>query len=74
MKWKTWPKNALRHSYATYHFAEHRNPAELVVNMGHNDDAETLFNHYRGIVKPKQAKAYWGLVPTGEAKIIPIAV
>ncbi len=70
LKLKPWPKNALRHSYATYHLAEHRNAAELVVNMGHNDDAETLFNHYRGIVKPKQATAYWGLVPTSEVKVI----
>jgi integrase len=74
VKLKPWPKNALRHSYATYHLAEHRNAAELVVNMGHNDDAETLFNHYRGIVKPKQAKAYWEMVPeSGNSKVISIA-
>lgn len=74
VKLKPWPKNALRHSYATYHLAEHRNAAELVVNMGHNDDAETLFNHYRGIVKPKQAKAFWGLMPAGKTrKIIPLS-
>ena len=70
VKLKPWPKNALRHSYATYHLAEHRNAAELVVNMGHNDDAETLFNHYRGIVKPKQAKVYWGLMPGSQKENI----
>jgi len=67
-----WPKNALRHSYASYHLAEFRNPAELVVNMGHQDNAEMLFNHYRGIVKPKQAKAYWGIMPEKPGKVIPI--
>ncbi|MCG8602939.1 MAG: tyrosine-type recombinase/integrase [Verrucomicrobiales bacterium] len=63
VKLKPWPKNAFRHSYASYHLAHFKNPAELVVNMGHQDNAEILFNHYRGIVKPKAAEAYWGIVP-----------
>lgn len=73
IKLRPWPKNALRHSYASYHLAEFRNAAELVINMGHNDNAEVLFNHYRGLVKPKAAKAYWGLVPEGkEISILPM--
>lgn len=63
---RPWPKNALRHSYATYHLAQHRNAAELVLNMGHQDDAETLFNHYRGLVKPTDATRYWSLRPAAE--------
>lgn len=64
VKLRPWPKNALRHSYASYHLAEFKNAAELVVNMGHQDNAEMLFNHYRGIVKPKSAKAFWSIFPT----------
>lgn len=66
VKLKLWPKNALRHSYASYHLAHFKNPAELVMNMGHKDDADTVFNHYRGIVKPKDAEAYWALRPAGK--------
>lgn len=67
VKLKPWPKNALRHSYASYHLAHFKNPAELVMNMGHKDDADTVYNHYRGIVKPKDAEAYWSLGPAKKA-------
>lgn len=74
VKLKPWPKNALRHSYASYHLAHFKNPAELVMNMGHKDDADTVFNHYRGIVKPKEAEAYWVLRPAGKTgKIVRMA-
>ncbi len=70
VKLKPWPKNALRHSYASYHLVEFRNAAELVINMGHKDDADTLYNHYRGLVRPKQANAYWALRPIRGKKVI----
>lgn len=63
IKLKSWPKNELRHLYASYHLARFKNAGELVINMGHRDDAETLFNHYRGIVKPNEAEKFWGISP-----------
>ncbi len=73
IKLRQWPKNALRHSYASYHLATHLNAAELVINMGHSDDAATVFNHYRGIVKPNQAKAFWSIMPEKAENVISIA-
>ena len=70
-----WPRNALRHSYASYYLENGGNRDRLVLAMGHKDDGDTLYNHYRGIVKPKDAKAYWGLKPEDETeqKVIPIS-
>ncbi len=58
---KAWPHNAFRHSYASYHLAKYRNPGELVLYMGHKDDADTLYNNYRGLVRPSSATAYWNI-------------
>ena len=46
-----WPKNALRHSFASYHLAAHKNAAETALQLGHMD-ARVLFAHYRELVSP----------------------
>ena len=43
-----WPRNALRHSYATYHLALHENAAKTAKELGHTD-ANMLYNHYRNL-------------------------
>jgi integrase len=63
---KRWPSNALRHSYASYHLAHFKDAAALALELGHTD-AGLVFQHYREIVKPKEAEKYWNLVPTGAA-------
>ncbi|MCB1090845.1 MAG: tyrosine-type recombinase/integrase [Verrucomicrobiae bacterium] len=68
---RPWPRNGLRHCYASYHLARYRNPAELVLNLGHHDDADTLFNHYRGLVKPSDADAYWSITPVTATNMAP---
>jgi len=42
--------------------------------MGHVNSG-ILFNHYRALVKPKEAARYWNLkpVPSGEQKIVAIS-
>jgi integrase len=60
---KHWPSNALRHSFASYHLAHFNDAAALALELGHTD-AGLVFQHYRQIVKPKDAERYWNLVPT----------
>jgi len=56
-----WPHNALRHSFASYALAKWQNAAALALEMGNS--APVLMEHYREIVMPKAAEAFWSLTP-----------
>jgi integrase len=58
----TWPKNALRHSFASYHLAHHRDAGRTANQLGHRD-SQMLFAHYRELVRPREAKKYWEILP-----------
>jgi len=62
-----WPNNALRHSFASYYLAHFRKAgvAELALEMGHTS-ANLVFQHYRELVKPKDAKRYWNILPAAK--------
>jgi integrase len=60
-----WPDNALRHSFASYHLAHFKDAAALALEMGHTDSG-MIFNHYRQLVKPKEAERYWNIAPQAE--------
>lgn len=60
---KEWPSNALRHSFASYHLAKFQDAAALALQMGHATTA-MIFAHYREVVTPEDAKAYWNIKPT----------
>lgn len=64
-----WPDNALRHSFASYHVAHFKDAKALALEMGHRDSG-MLFNHYRALVKPKEAERYWNIKPTPVAEIV----
>lgn len=66
-----WPENALRHSFASYHLAHHKNAGELALQMGHTD-TRIIFQHYRELVTPKEASSYWSLVANENSNIIPM--
>jgi integrase len=68
----SWPDNALRHSFASYHLAHFKNAASTALEMGHHDSRVT-FAHYRELVKPKEADRYWNIRPAATAKIVSIA-
>src|SRR5437016_7366531 len=57
-----WPQNALRHSFASYHLARFNDAAALALELGHTS-AHLVFQHYRQLVKPKQAERYWKITP-----------
>jgi integrase len=60
LKLISWPHNALRHSFASYHLAKFQNASALALEMGHANSS-LIFAHYRELVLPKTAEAYWSL-------------
>jgi integrase len=57
-----WPKNALRHSFASYHLAKFNDAAALSLQLGHTSP-HLVFKHYRQVVRPKEAERYWQITP-----------
>jgi integrase len=57
-----WPNNALRHGYASYHLARFNDAAALALELGHTN-SNLVFQHYRQVVRPSEAKRYWKLAP-----------
>jgi integrase len=69
-----WPQNALRHSFASYHLAKFNDAAALALELGHTN-SNLVFQHYRQLVKPKQAERYWKIAPAiAGKKVIQFAV
>ena len=70
---KSWPSNALRHSFASYHLAFHQNAAATALQLGHTD-SKLLFAHYRELVHPEDARAFWQLTPDKDevGKVVPL--
>ncbi len=69
---KRWPQDVLRHSFASAHYAYHKNPAHTALLLGHSDQ-NMLLTHYRNLMKPSQAARYWALRPDqAVGKIIPL--
>jgi integrase len=64
-----WPDNALRHSLASYHLAHFKDAAALALEMGH-ENSGMIFNHYRELVRPKEAERYWNIRPAATVKIV----
>jgi integrase len=62
-----WPQNALRHSFASYHLARFNDAAALSLELGHTN-SQLVFQHYRQLVKPKQAERYWKIAPAAAGK------
>jgi integrase len=59
------PRNALRHSFGSYHYALHKNENLTAAEMGNSPSM--VFRHYRAVVPPLAAKAYWQLSPARHA-------
>ena len=62
----TLPPNVLRHSFGSYHFAQHRNENLTAAEMGNSP--AMIFQHYRTIVTPAAAARFWSLVPSSAEK------
>jgi hypothetical protein len=52
--------------------ARFKNQNELALEMGHTD-SDMIFEHYRQLVRPKDAERYWNIRPATKANIVPIS-
>ena len=59
---ESWPNNALRHGFASYCLAHENDAAKLALELGHTN-SHLVFQHYRELVRPKDAAEYWALLP-----------
>jgi integrase len=59
---ENWPHNALRRTYASNHLAYHQDAAKTALQLGHTESG-TLFRHYRELVRPDEARAFWRISP-----------
>jgi integrase len=66
-----WPKNCLRHSYASYRLAAIKNVAEVALEMGNSPSM--LFNNYRELADEHDAKAWFAIAPKRSKKIVQFA-
>lgn len=60
-----WDQNALRHSFASYHYAKFKNENETAALMGNSP--QMVFQHYRELVKPEIAERYFSIMPPVDA-------
>jgi hypothetical protein len=56
-----WPHNALRHGFGTYLLAKTSNENVTAAEMGNSPGV--VIAHYRAVVKPAAAEAYWKVLP-----------
>ena len=60
---REWPHDCLRHSYASYHFAEFNDAGLIAKNLGH-PDSTLLRKDYNGAETKAQAKEFWAIRPS----------
>ncbi|MBA3351419.1 MAG: tyrosine-type recombinase/integrase [Blastocatellia bacterium] len=61
-----WPQNAMRHSFGSYRVAICQDVARVSLEMGNSPNM--VHNHYREVVRPKQAELYWKIAPAAVGK------
>jgi len=60
-----WPKNGLRHSFASYRLAAIHDAARVASELGHST-SQMLYSTYRELVLPEEAERYWKIVPLSQ--------
>lgn len=64
-----WPHNAMRHSFGSYHLAAYQDGPRTAFEMGHTQP-DVLYTHYRNLVRPDDAQAYWEIRPAAPARVV----
>jgi len=62
-----WKKNALRHSFISYRVAETQDVAAVALEAGNSP--QIIFEHYRELVRLKEAKEWFGLTPESVGEV-----
>jgi site-specific recombinase XerD len=55
--------NGLRHTAASNHVAYHDDAGKTAMMLGHSGNLTMLYNHYRAVVRPSDARRYWEIRP-----------
>jgi integrase len=61
-----WPKNGLRHSFASYRLAAIHDAPRVAAELGHTSP-QMLYSTYRELVLPEEAQRYWKIIPKTES-------
>ncbi len=64
----TWKANALRHSYASYRFAQTGDAGRVAGELGNS--VNVVHRHYRELVKPAKAEAWFAVGPQQPANVL----
>jgi integrase len=67
-----WKSNALRHSYASYRFAQTGDAGRVAGELGNS--AAVVHRHYRELVKPNDAAAWFAVKPAEPANVVPFSL
>ena len=67
LKWKA---NALRHSYASYRFAQTGDAGRVAGELGNS--AAVVHKHYRELVKPTDAVKWFNVMPETSENVVPM--
>ena len=62
----SWKHNAMRHSYISYRVADTQNVAQVALEAGNSP--RMIFKHYREVVRPDAAKAWFSILPADGLK------
>jgi integrase len=65
-----WKDNALRHSFISYRLAQIQNAAQVALEAGNSP--QMVFRHYRELVKPADAQAWFAVKPEAAANVVPM--
>jgi integrase len=65
-----WKQNALRHSFISYRIAELKDVARVALEAGNSP--AMIFRHYRELVTAETARAWFGIQPGSDRKIVPM--
>jgi integrase len=64
-----WAADCMRHSFASYHLAQHDNAGKTALQMGHRS-LGMLFEHYRRAVRKEDAVLFWNIRPEGLPAVV----
>ena len=66
-----WKHNALRHSYASYRFAQVGDAGRVAAECGHR--ADVFYKYYHELVRPADAESWFAVKPEGgAANVVPM--
>jgi len=68
----TFPSNAARHSFGTFHLFHFRNAGETALQLGHKSNPAMLHEHYKNPTAEKYAAAFWSISPAKAENITTI--